>query len=869
MSLKSIIITILLFILPRPVLCEEVQHVYNFGGVNSQDDSLFIDEKDATYAVNVLTDEGDLRTIYGNTLFTSVGSSTVSFRREFLNPDNERYNFAVSGTALYSSSSTAFSLIRNWNSTPELDMVAAFGKAYFVDGSTSPFYSTGSSVTVISNMEDFKYVELYQTRLVGVNTTTETSKVYLSAYNAPTSWGVTTSKDSAAIKYFRKDDGEGVNCVYSTPEGIFIGKLSSCGMLKGSDNETFYWKEISDKVGCVDDNLVQIVDGLLVWLSNDGYYSYDFNRHPAPISREITPQTNLIKQSGSVDKAWTVNTKALWEAGTYAGWDTAIFPGKIKAGTYHKKAQELTPMNLIDEGGENGGTTSTTTYIPGGTTGAGHYSSAWTSYGGQTGNTYVWCYADTYTSQGTGVKYGICALLYSGASLNTLSMINAVSSVTIASLSVPAYVGGPAKVYLIDLDTSSNTIVKLKLADSTGNNYILSNGYHGSRGGTIYVTFKDYSTYIDHIEFVAGSTVTSSTYDTQLTTPNYQAITASGTATTHFFTSVDSITWSSALTPPFADTYQKRYWKYDIVFGASAPDYYSDTITAFSTGTYKSEVKAVSTDMSAWKLFSVSYSTDSTAPEDYYVRSGTYAFSATGALPAVIAQTENAIVAASTNPFVQFQIGPDIQTATDTLIVNSISMAYVIGSAAPRGASVVDNHRYIASVAHDSESENDFTYIWQKNKKWVFSDQGYGALGIYNDRPLGSATDITSKLWYIMDEKALSFDGTAINSYWETKNYPLGSLNNHKVINRIWINADGDGVQDFGVAWQANRDGVWHSTTTSLAGSDFIVKEVEGLFETRYLGRQYKFKLSGSELDKYFRLKLFSIYYTVNDLIKD
>jgi len=823
---------------------EEVQHVFGFGGVNSQDDSLFIDEKDATYAVNVLTDDGDLRTIYGNTLFSSVGTSTINFRREYMSPDNERFNFAVSGTGLYSSSSTAFSLIRNWSSAPDIDMVSAFGRAYFVDGSTSPFYSTGSSVTVISNMEDFKYIEIYQTRLVGVNTTTETSKVYLSAYNAPTNWTVTSSKDSAAIKYFHKDDGEGINCVFTTPEGVFIGKNSSCGMLKGDSNETFYWKEISQTMGCVDDNMVQMVDGLLVWLSEDGFYSYDFNHHPVPISREITPQTQLIRQSQSVDEAWTVNTKTLWEGGTYDGWDTAILPGKIKAGTYYKKAQELTPMGLTGEGGEDGSL----------------WSPAWTMVGVNSGHPPVLELGRHYGS------YEICYGTSTGSmiscpdyDLTILSLINSVSSVTIASATV-------VRDGLVDLNVSSNTMVRLKLSNSAGTNYLISNEYWGNKGATLWVD----GNFIDHVEFVAGSSVTSSTYDTWLTTPNYISMTSSGTdVTPYFYTSADLITWSEALTFPLADSEKDRYWKYGILFGATAPDYYSETISAFSTGTYKSEVHLTNADMSAWKIFSVSYSTDSTAPEDYQVRTATYAFSATGATPALIDQTENAVVAASTNPYVQFQIDPDIQTSTETLIVTSISMAYTIGSAAPRGASVVNDHRYIASVSHESDTENDFTYIWQKNKKWVFSDQGYGSLGVYNGRPMGSATDTDSKLWYIMDPDSFSFDGTAINSYWETKNYPLGALNNHKVINRVWIAAENNGIQDLGVAWQANRDGVWHSTTTSLAGSDFVNKEVEGLFETQYLGRQYKFKISGSELDKYFRLKLFSIYYTVNALIKD
>ena len=81
------------------------------------------------------------------------------------------------------------------------------------------------------------------------NISTDTSRVSLSTYNNPVNYTITTTADSAVIKYMNKGDGQQIKCVKSTPYGLFVGKETSASMLKGDDASTFYWYPLSTEVG--------------------------------------------------------------------------------------------------------------------------------------------------------------------------------------------------------------------------------------------------------------------------------------------------------------------------------------------------------------------------------------------------------------------------------------------------------------------------------------------------------------------------------------------------------------------------------------------------------------------------------------------
>jgi hypothetical protein len=159
--------------------------------------------------------------------------------------------------------------------------------------------------------------------------------------------------------------------------------------------------------------------------------------------------------------------------------------------------------------------------------------------------------------------------------------------------------------------------------------------------------------------------------------------------------------------------------------------------------------------------------------------------------------------------------------------------------------------------------------MYQKNKKWTaLEGQSYGAMTIYNNKPLAGDGSTGSKLWYLLEDGVKSYDGAAIDSWWTTKDYTLEAINNHKVIQRMWINAEGNGVSEFDIQWEPDRNGTWYSTSTALSGTSFVIREVNGLFEDYNLARQARFKFSADEVDKDFRMKIFSLYYDVNPLIQ-
>jgi hypothetical protein len=845
----------ILFILCAPtLLLAQEAHYFNYGGINNQDDSMLIADRDAQDARNILTDEGDMRTIYGNTLFTTVAASSITFAKEWINSSGQHILFVKSGTGLYATSATSGTLtnIITVADTAVLDMVPAFGAAYFVDGSVTPFYTTGGAKTAATGFEDCKYTEFYATRLVCVNMSTDTSKIMLSAYNSSTSWTTTASKDSGATKYFNKDDGEDINCVFTTPAGLFIGKNSSVGMLKGTDNESFYWYGLSEDIGCVDDRLVQLVDGELIWLSKEGYYAYDFAKSPRPISRKIEASTKLIRRGSSSDVVWNTNTQAAWKLGTGTGWDYDVAPGSIKVETYNSGA--LADSNPIlqtmfsNAGFELGALTNWTG-------GEGVVACAGSCVGS------YW----SYRNIGAGASNPYVRILKASddslISSYTLTIPLPGAGTTCADHFFSAVPTG----YNIKLITGAGGIGDIATSmDYTSGNSV---GFRAcvSNSGIVYHDFFDDASIF--------TTAISASTDSLLTAPIFSLDVKGKLALLNWYASDDNSTFTSTqisipggLVPA---AYNKRYYKYSVTLasGVAVSSFTSVTVSAISTSTYRSVIKFTDADITAWKLFSVSDS--GTASPSYSIRSATYVFIDADTVPAFTAHTKNSAITVGTGTYVQFLIDPNVFVSTDSLTVSLVGLTYTKGTLSPSAASVVDDGRYIASVSHNSSTKNDITYIWQKNKEWMFSDHAYGALGEYNNKPLAGSTSISSKLWNIMDPLAYSFDGTSINSYWTTKDFTFGEINKHKVIQRLWITADNGGLDSFGIAWQANRDAVWVSTSTTLNDSNFIVKEVNGLFETQYPGRQFRFRFTGNELDKYFRMKLYSIYYKVNPLIKD
>lgn len=835
-------------------------HVYSFGGVNNSVDPYIIADTDAQAAANVITDEGDLRSMPGSRERYDLGKSTVSFLGSFIDESSRKVIMAQSGAeVLASTTSGTFATIQTLTAVRDIDGVQAFKRFYMTDRVSRPFYYSGASTAAAAGMDPCYYVEFYATRLVCVGISTDTSRVSLSAYNLPENWTVTTTADSAVVKYFHRDDGEPVTCVKTTPYGLFIGKPGKTGLLKGSDAENFYWYPLSDDIGCVDDRTVQMVDGAVVWLSRRGWAGFAGSGTTEIISKEIKSTTDDILATNSSEQTWSVASKASWQLGTGAGWDYDITAGSIKARTY------------------NGGT------LTDGTTG---HLMMFANSGFEYCTSGGWSPAFTYVDGGN-VRRGSCSGWGFGAAAGaTLGVYDAATDALIDSATWPAAAcsedcgwSGRLGFQMREFSgIAGSGDVYLKLTDSNGTVHT-GGDFDRAAGARVYrdccTVFGTVKEYFDTEESSSPViTAVSAVKDSGLTAPDYAVNLKGQQVAMRFYYSADSSSWASedvGIGGSLSAAAKKRYWKYSIVFssGVALSSFTSVAVTAFSTSTYTSPVYSVGSDIAAWGNFAMGYTESEVGLSSFQVRSATYTFADDADAPAWTTQTNNTNVNVSTGSSLQYRILPNIATSTQTTTFASSVASWTNGTLAPRPASLSYDGRYLCCVSTDSLTVNDQCWLWQRNKKWVpMVGPSYASLMVHNNTPMAGDGTSGSKIYDIMQDGVYKYGSEAMNSYWITKDYTFGALNNHKVIDRLWLISNDSASADFGVAWMADRDEVWNSTTTSLSNTVFVNKEVDGLFESAYPGRQFRLKFSSSELEQYFRLKDFSVYYRVNDLIK-
>lgn len=308
-------------LLASPVLAQTSgQAFYGFGGLNNYTDSSKIADEDAQDLMNVITEKGVLETRPGSSLLYSPALGAVKYMTEFVREDGTRSLVIHAGDGLYASdSSENFILIATVTTGANVSTVSAFKRLYITDGTMQPVYWDGASTSTAVGMPACKYVDFADERLFCANLSTETSKVVVSEYNAPTSWVVpsTTSATSPTSWYFQKDDGGGINCIKASPYGLFVGKDRSSWAIKGYDLNTYYKRAISPQVGCVDNRTVQIVPGVgVVWKERDAVYRWDGSNAPDKISGSL--DLSAVKQPSL--KTWSVNSKTDWGLGISTGW---------------------------------------------------------------------------------------------------------------------------------------------------------------------------------------------------------------------------------------------------------------------------------------------------------------------------------------------------------------------------------------------------------------------------------------------------------------------------------------------------------------------------------------------------------------------
>ena len=308
--------------------------VSEFGGLNLLNDSTAIGS-DAQVAQNVLTDNGYLEKRQGNVILgTILAGYPVKFFSDWVAPNGTRFVIAHASNTVYRTDFSGDPVALS-TTQPLFSISAqpAFGRLFFADGYRAPWYWDGSSTsTVVSSAGTAApictYLAFKDSRIFCANIPDQgTSRVRISSTGGAGYWVVpadVSDVDNAPNVFdFTPDDGDSIKCMQTTPWGVFVGKQYSSWMIKGTGNLSYELRILDPKVGCKDNRSVQMVYGVLTWLSNDGVYAFDGSGPPRLISRELDPLVADLPYTSFGTKFWLTNTKSDWEGGNL----TASGPG--------------------------------------------------------------------------------------------------------------------------------------------------------------------------------------------------------------------------------------------------------------------------------------------------------------------------------------------------------------------------------------------------------------------------------------------------------------------------------------------------------------------------------------------------------------
>lgn len=907
--------------------------VRTFGGVDTYHDSARINDSDSQDARNVLTDSGSLEKRLGNRRIISLGvSQDIRAVHEFITTGGTKYVVFHSSNSVYQTDLGGSPVALTTTSTSyEIDAASIFGNIYVVNGFDPSWSWNGTSTAAVAGMPKCKYIVAANERIYCANTDTSNIRVSVSSFGGAGYWTVPSIRtaDSPAYFDFGKADGTGITCFKETPWGKFVGKPTKSFILKGYDNNTYYIRPVDPQIGCVDNRTVQMVEGNLIWLGQNGVYSWNGAGAPGLISREVDPDMKAIRQLASNKAFWNVSSQAEFQAGNL----TPIGAGAPVDATTTPGSIFMTSTTFVDTSSANftaGTMTRTSTDTIGSVT---LWLTTRTIYGGDFVDGGAWLTgtnACSGTADGGTCTFGTrpitvacpsgnakCGFLCEESGLapmsqsaclgndplayvivstfqwvdgcgTTLCTVQAASAIGSGGGSL--YIGGitfSTRTYISITNSSLGGSYSLELTTMTGNGFYLSwdskrncNSCSGcaliNNGVPGYC--RDVSVSNVRISsYPSSGTFVSRTFDTTVATPTFSGMTVDyssgsiGTLTFKEQDSADGASWGTAvaITPPAQPTLQRRYWRYEGDFATTSGTVTATinqvgTMTATTTGYYYSDVHFIGTALTSWLAFDAAESVVGSGSATYGVRAATYSFTSTAATPAWTAQTNHQNIVASTGTstslYYQWRALFSIPYATNTISISDGNSQWQEGTAVPAASFGFEQRYGLCAMFSTTTIKNDRCAVYQRNQKWTFFDgPSYYSIGMFDKIPTAGSGNGDGLVWQILRPNLYNDDGTAINAYWTTKDFTLGSPFNEKVLHEMWVDAAYNTyASSVTVGYSANRGTSFTSKDIDLHPARGYVSTFLTLDNGYDLGKFFKFKFSNSGNDQYLKINSFS-----------
>lgn len=187
-----------------------------------------------------------------------------------------------------------------------------------------------------------------------------------------------------------------------------------------------------------------------------------------------------------------------------------------------------------------------------------------------------------------------------------------------------------------------------------------------------------------------------------------------------------------------------------------------------TTGTYYSSVKNAPS-LNSWTTFGSN--TSGVGSQTFYMRSSSNSFTVLSSTPAWTTQITNTQVAVATNTYFQVRDDFSITAATNIPVLADFSVNWFEGSAVDQAYSIYFDNAILFSVSYGVGVSSN-TYILKRdliNDGWLLYNFGAGGMLVQNNHLFFGDVGSTAQIFQY--GSGTSYNGTAINAYWKSKNF--------------------------------------------------------------------------------------------------
>lgn len=781
-------------------LCKASEQVAidKFGYLNNNESPVIINAAAAQDLLNVDVTPGGKsikkRSGYGS-YKTVTGSQAMHGGHHFFDTSGNDVQVWGSSTSLFGivADGTATQLVSSATLNATWDCADTQGNTYCANSSRNALIKTNGTTMTWYAAPLGTMVAVTPERLLVAGVAAAPNSIYYSAASDFTNFTVGINVPDSSIEQIAAPGSRLTHIEYACGRWLWW-KDQSFGYVLGTDQTNLSIKIVSSVIGTQDNSSAIDPDGNVYFRSQEGHiYKYDC-ANITKLTTEITPtiQTsgrrtaNLYQQTSQTD----------WQTGTVV--PTGQLNTTILAGDVMPSSFTYTDDIAADW---TAGTISSLTVVSGslklnytGTSqmtnpGAESGSTAYTSQIGPTYTSGLASIADcspTFLSPHTGSLVFVPGNDFHAQTtfgVEFVDMTGTVLASTSHTASTLKCSWTQGTVTPSASDYGKAVRVRMRTTGSYGTRYLTTVSSYTIGGNMTYwyandtsnVNFDDFA---GGLSSVTSGYYTSKTFDTGITN-SYASITPVYTQSTFapIFTLQDSANgtaWANVATSTATSYLVNRYIRYLSSFTPSATQDANTTLDSMvvvtrSSGTYYSPV-VNRPNVTSWDQFNASYANNN-GSHTFYLRASTNSYTVLSATPAWTAQTAGAVITIATGTYLQFRDDFGVTGSTHNPTLSDFTINWFEGTASDKAyATYFDNGIWWALAYGSGQSTNNYIFKFDLlNPGWTLYSIGVGGFLVQNNA-LYFGSPSTNAIYRFGN--ATSDNGSSINAYWQSKDFP-------------------------------------------------------------------------------------------------